>query len=447
MTQTAAPFMGSCEGRVRNILARLHQGEVATRSVFREVYQKTALQEACFADERKRHNQRLGPLDGAIVSVKDLFDVKGSKTVAGSRLLATHALPAVADAPVIDRLRQAGCVIIGRTNMSELAFSGVGNNIYFGTPANPVDPQCIPGGSSSGAAVSVALGLADIGLGSDTGGSLRIPAALCGVVGFKPSAGKVPTEGTFPLSTTLDTVGPIAATVEDCIQAFAVLADHPVPPMVKKGPYRLGIVHDARITGHTDDAVALPLQRAVDRLGESGVLFESVNLSPILDTLEQIDAIGIFPSIELAARLGPLSDADKGMLDPEIWERVRSGYHITAVDYLEMLRIRADVMTRMQQLMHRLDAILLATVPIVAPNTVDLADPESFHRTNRLLLRNTRIANLLNLPAVSIPLPVYGKAAGLMLWGKTDQDWALLNCARDIETAINKNELWKSPKE
>lgn len=434
------PF--SCELRVKQILDRLNGEETAVQFIFREVYHASALQEARLVDERKRSNQTLGPLDGAIVSVKDLFDVKGSLTVAGSRLLEAHAVPAKTDAPVVESLRRAGCVIIGRTNMSELAFSGVGNNFHYGTPVNPLDPECIPGGSSSGAAVSVSLGLADIGLGSDTGGSLRILAALCGVVGFKPSANMVSTAGTFPLSTTLDTIGPITASVQSCMQAFTVLSECNAPfvkPNLQSCSYRVGIVSDTRLTDNTEGAVTCAIQQATDVLRENGVLIESVDLSSLLDLLEKIDSIGTFPSIELAARLGPLSEVDKNLLDPEIWARLKAGYPVKAIDYLQMQRLRAQAIAHMQQLMQPIDAVLLPTVPIVAPKLKDMTNPAAFHEANRLLLRNTRVANLLNLPALSLPVPVQGRAVGMMLWGKTDQDWSLLNLAKDIEFWFDKN--------
>lgn len=437
MTHPQVPPSGVSEARVRGILARLKQEDARTRFVFTEVYEASALHEAREADRRRHLGLCLGPLDGVVVSVKDLFDIRGYKTSAGSRLLATHATEALADATAVQRLRAAGGIIIGRTSMSELAFSGVGNNLYCGTPANPADPACIPGGSSAGAAVSVALGLADIGLGSDTGGSLRIPAALCGVVGFKPSSGMVPTAGTFPLSETLDTVGPITATVEGCMQAFAVLSGGCALAMPARGPYRLGIVYDGRITDGTEDAVAQALQQAKNRLEANGVLLQSMDIAPILDELAQIDARGTFPSIELAARLGTLSDADKALLDPAIWDRIRSGYHARAIDYLAMQQLRKSAIAHMQQLMQGVDAIMLATVPVVAPLAADLAEPEHFHAINSLLLRNTRIANLLNMPSISIPLPVSGKPVGLMLWGRTDADWALLHCAKEIETIVN----------
>ena len=193
------------------------------------VYQATARLEADAADARARAGMNLGALDGAIVSIKDLFDVKGEPTRAGAKIL-VNAPPAKADAPAVRRLRAAGAVIVAKTNMTEFAFSGIGLNPHFGTPGNPADRARVPGGSSSGAAVAAADDLCEIAIGTDTGGSTRIPAAVCGIVGYKPSRQRIPTEGAFPLSFTLDSIGPLARSVADCARADAVMAgDEPAP--------------------------------------------------------------------------------------------------------------------------------------------------------------------------------------------------------------------------
>src|SRR5580704_2785642 len=220
----------SVRDRLEQALARIADpaGEGARACL--TVYAATARVEADAADARARAGMTLGALDGAIVSIKDLFDVAGEPTRAGSKILAS-APPASADAPVVRRLRAAGGVIVAKTNMSEFAFSGVGLNPHFGTPGNPADRARVPGGSSSGAAVAAADGLCDIAIGTDTGGSTRIPAALCGVVGYKPSRQRIPTDGAFPLSYTLDSIGPLAPSVAACARADAVMAgEQPVAP-------------------------------------------------------------------------------------------------------------------------------------------------------------------------------------------------------------------------
>jgi len=233
------------------------------------LYAETARAAADAADARARHGVSLGPLDGTLVTLKDLFDVAGEVTRAGSKILAEEGVPAGADAPVVRRLRAAGAVIVGKTNMTEFAFSGIGANPHFGTPGNPFDRTRVPGGSSSGGAVAVADGLCEIAIGTDTGGSTRIPAALCGIVGFKPSRQRVPTDGAFPLSFTLDSVGPMARTVRDCAAADAVLAGEaptPLPPAPLAG-LRLGIVQGAPLQD-LDEPVARRFAQALDGLAE-----------------------------------------------------------------------------------------------------------------------------------------------------------------------------------
>ena len=192
-----------------------------------------------------RPGQSLGPLDGAIVSIKDLFDVAGEVTRAGSRVLADEGLLATADAPVVRRLRAAGAVIVAKTNMSEFAFSGVGANPHFGTPGNPFDRARVPGGSTSGGAVAVADGMCEIAIGTDTGGSTRIPAALCGIVGWKPSKQRMPTDGAFPLSFTLDSIGPMAKSVAECAAADAVMAGEAAPGARARAARRTADRHSA----------------------------------------------------------------------------------------------------------------------------------------------------------------------------------------------------------
>src|SRR5271169_5253032 len=197
------------------------QGEGARACL--TIYREQALAAAEASDAQARNGISLGPLDGAIVSIKDLFDVAGEVTRAGSKLIAAEAKPAERDAPIVRRLRQAGAAIVAKTNMTEFAFSGIGANPHFGTPGNPADRRRVPGGSSSGGAVAAADDFCEIAIGSDTGGSTRIPAALCGIVGFKPSRQRISTDGAFPLSTTLDSIGPMAKTVAHCANADAVM--------------------------------------------------------------------------------------------------------------------------------------------------------------------------------------------------------------------------------
>jgi aspartyl-tRNA(Asn)/glutamyl-tRNA(Gln) amidotransferase subunit A len=241
----------SCRDRLEQALTRIADPKGEGARTCLSVYADAARGAADAADARQNRGASLGPLDGVIVSIKDLFDVAGEPTRAGSKILAEEAPPAAADAPVVQRLRRAGAVIVAKTNMSEFAFSGIGANPHFGTPGNPHDRQRAPGGSSAGAPVAVADGMCEISIGTDTGGSVRVPAALCGLVGFKPSRQRVPTEGAFPLSKTLDSIGPIACSVADCAKADAIMAGEefvPLEPIALAG-LRFGIAEGLPLGG------------------------------------------------------------------------------------------------------------------------------------------------------------------------------------------------------
>ena len=261
----------SARERLEAALARIDdpngEGARACLTVYRE--QAKAAAEA--ADARAHAGISLGPLDGAIVSIKDLFDVAGEVTRAGSKLLAEEAKPAEADAPVVRRLRAGGAVIVAKTNMSEFAFTGIGANPHFGTPGNPADRKRVPGGSSSGAAVAAADGMCEIAIGTDTGGSVRIPAAFCGVVGFKPSRQRISTAGAFPLAQSLDSIGPLARSVADCAKADAVMAGDdfaPLDPAPLAG-LRIGIAQGLPLE-NLDDIVGKRFPAAIDRLEKAG---------------------------------------------------------------------------------------------------------------------------------------------------------------------------------
>src|ERR1700726_4135470 len=220
----------SCRDRLEQALARIADPKGEGPRPCLTVYAEAARAAADAADARAARGAALGPFDGTIVSIKDLFDVAGEPTRAGSKVLAEEAAPAKADATVVQRLRAAGGVIVAKTNMTEFAFSGIGANPHLGTTRNPADRARIPGGSTSGGAVAVADGMCEIAIGSDTGGSTRIPAALCGIVGYKPSRQRIPTQGAFPLSYTLDSIGPLAPSVAACARADAVMAgEEPAP--------------------------------------------------------------------------------------------------------------------------------------------------------------------------------------------------------------------------
>jgi aspartyl-tRNA(Asn)/glutamyl-tRNA(Gln) amidotransferase subunit A len=425
----------SCRARVDAALARIADQDGEGTRVFLRVHADAARAEADAADSRSRSGISLGPLDGTIVSVKDLFDVAGDVTTAGSRILA-DAAPANSDAAAIRRLRQGGAVVIGRTNMTEFAFSGVGYNPHYGTPGNPHDRTRIPGGSSSGAAVSVADGMAEIGLGSDTGGSLRIPAALCGLVGFKSTIGRVPTAGAFPLSTTVDTVGTIGQTVADSARAFAVLSGSDKVVDAPATSPRLAAIRTGRLLADAEPDVLAAVATAEDQVRRTAGDIAAFDVEDLLEDMAAMHALATFPAVEAAARLEELMATRAAGMDPLVRSRVERGLKIRAVDYARIQARRLDLIARMDARMAGYDAVLLPTVPIRAPTIAEASQGENFNRINMLLLRNTMAANIFDLPAISLPLPVAGLPIGLMLMGRRGQDERLLAVARAVEEKL-----------
>jgi aspartyl-tRNA(Asn)/glutamyl-tRNA(Gln) amidotransferase subunit A len=379
----------------------------------------------------------LGPLDGAIVSIKDLFDVAGEATRAGSKVLAEEAKPALADAPAVRRLRAAGAVIVAKTNMTEFAFSGVGANPHFGTPGNPADRARVPGGSSSGGAVAVADGLCEIAIGTDTGGSTRIPAALCGIVGFKPSKQRIPTDGAFPLSYTLDSIGPMARTVVDCAAADAVMAGEEPAPLdpVPPAGLRLGVAQGLPVKD-LDQTVGAAFQRALGALGKAGARLADQPLT-LLDDMLRANAKGGFAPPEAYAihreRLTRRGDE----VDPNVRARIERGREMSAADYVALAQERAGLVRAMDAALADLDALVLPTTPIVAPKLSEVATRETFGPKNFALLRNTAIVNFFDLAAISLPLPRDGGLpVGLMLVVRNGHDRRLFRMAAGVEKAL-----------
>ncbi len=347
--------------------------------------------------------------------------------------------PAAADAPAVARLRAAGAAIVGRTNMSEFAFSGVGWNPHHGTPRNPADENVarIPGGSSSGAAVSVALGLAVAGLGSDTGGSIRIPAALCGLVGFKGTQRRTPLEGAFPLSPTLDTVCAMARTVADCLLVDGVLAGAPleVRPRAAAG-LRLALPRMLMLDA-LEPPVAAAFERALATLAQAGVRIVELPLAE-LGEIAQINAPGGFSAVEAWATHREVMTTQRDAFDPRVAARIALGEGVSAADYLRMHARRHDWIARIEARLEGFDAIVAPTVPIVAPPIEAIAtSDEAFFRTNGLLLRNTFVVNFLDGCAFTLPCHAAGELpVGLMLAATGGRDAALAEVALAVEVAL-----------
>jgi aspartyl-tRNA(Asn)/glutamyl-tRNA(Gln) amidotransferase subunit A len=400
------------------------------------VYAASARLGADAADARAKSGLSLGPLDGTIVSIKDLFDVAGEPTRAGSTVLA-HALPAARDAPVVRRLRAAGAVIVAKTNMTEFAFSGIGLNPHYGTPGNPADRGRIPGGSSSGAAVAVADAMCEIGIGTDTGGSTRIPAALCGIVGFKPSQWRVPTQGAFPLSFTLDSVGPMARSVADCALADAVMAGDETRVREPAGlaGLRLGVAQGLPLQD-LDREVARAFATATARLESAGGRLTE-EAFPQFDGMLAINAKGGFVPAEAFAIHRDLVARHGSEYDPNVRARIERGRNLSAADYVLMSRERTRLVQEMDARLEELDAVVLPTTAIVAPKISEVATPEIFGRQNMLLLRNTALANFFDLCAISLPLPRQtGLPVGLMLVSRNGHDHRLFRIAAAVEQLL-----------
>jgi aspartyl-tRNA(Asn)/glutamyl-tRNA(Gln) amidotransferase subunit A len=404
-------------------------GHVFTRTMFDE-----ARQDVAGAAPTSR-------LAGLAFTAKDLFDVEGQPTPAGSVVLA-HAPAAQADAVAVARLRAAGGVLTGRTNMTEFAFSGVGVNPHHGTPANAADAATarIPGGSSSGAAVSVATGAAFIGLGSDTGGSIRIPAALNGIVGFKSTARLVPADGALPLSTTFDTVCAMTRSVRDAILTHEILAARRVTRgAAPLGAYRLAVVKNVFFEG-IEPSVARAFDDALCALRAAGARIEEIALSELAD-LQGINATGGFSAAESYAWHRLLLERSGAGYDPRVAQRILKGAGMKAHEYIDLLNARRTWIARVEASLSGFDAVLSPTVPITAPSIASVAPgaerDDEFFRINALLLRNPSIVNMLDGCAISLPCQAAGELpAGLMLWHAAMHDDAVLAIALQAEKAL-----------
>ncbi|VTU35239.1 Glutamyl-tRNA(Gln) amidotransferase subunit A [Variovorax sp. PBS-H4] len=415
-----------------------HSITTAASAACAYAFTRTSFDEARQAAAAAQPMQRLA---GLAFSAKDLFDLAGQPTPAGSVVLA-HAPSARADAPAVARLRAAGGALIGRTNMTEFAFSGVGVNPHYGTPVNGCDPatQRIPGGSSSGAAISVASGAAFIGLGSDTGGSIRIPAALNGIVGFKNTARLVPTDGALPLSTTLDTVCAMTRSVRDAITAHEILAARRVTAgTAPLSAYRLAVVKDL-FFDEVDSAVSHAFERTMRTLRTAGARIEEIALPELAD-LRSINATGGFSAAEAYAWHRLLLERSGAGYDVRVAQRILKGATMKAHEYIELIHARRDWIARMEAALAPFDVLLSPTVPLVAPPLAEVAPgaerDEAFFRINTLLLRNPSVINMLDGCALSLPCHVEGELpVGLMLWHAALHDDAVLAVALQVEREL-----------
>jgi aspartyl-tRNA(Asn)/glutamyl-tRNA(Gln) amidotransferase subunit A len=441
LAQSARDLAGGTSSRslVEECLARIDEPAGEGRRVFLKTHADTARAAADYVDAMRRHHAAPSRFAGIPISVKDLFDIAGDVTTAGSVAL-RDAPPATRDAPAIARLKAAGLIPIGRTNMTEFAFSGLGINPHYGTPRNPFDRATgrIPGGSSSGAAVSVTDGMAVGALGTDTGGSCRIPAALCGIVGYKPTAGRVPTGGVLPLSFSLDSIGPLAATVGCCAALDAIMAgaepdDVPVFPL--EG-LRLAAPQTA-VLGDMDATVSRAYAAALTTLSKAGAKIVDIALRE-LDEVPTLNRRGGFAAAEAYAWHRKLIEAKGALYDPRVLVRIMRGKDQDASHYIEMVHARADLIRRVAAISGPYDALIMTTVPIVAPPLASLQAEEPYRAVNLLLLRNPTVANALDRCAISIPCHRHGEApVALMLIGEHGADRRLFSIAASVEQAVS----------
>ena len=423
---------------VERCLARIADPNGEGARSFIKVHAEQARAMADAMDMLRRAGRAPSRHAGIPISVKDLFDIAGEPTPAGSRALA-DAPPATAHAPVVQRMLAAGFVPLGRTNMTEFAFSGLGINPHYGTPHSPWDraSQRIPGGSSSGTAVSVSDGMAVAGLGTDTGGSCRIPAAFCGIVGYKPTARRVPISGVLPLAPSLDSVGPLAPSVACCAVIDAVLAGEaptlPVPAALNG--LRLGVPTNVVLDG-LDTTVSSAFDRALAALSAAGARIIHMRL-PEFDEIPAVNAKGGFAASEAYAWHRTLLAEKGAQYDPRIRQRIERGERMTAVDYLQLVADRRRLIAAFDARTRDVDALVMPTVPIVAPRIADLDDEREYNRINLHILRNTALGNFFDRCSISLPCQREGEApVGLMLVGETLGDARLFAIAAAVEATL-----------
>ncbi len=408
------------------------------------VYAEQARASADAMDMLRRVGRAPGPYAGLPISLKDLFDVAGEVTAAGSTALA-DAKPATAHAAVVSRMLAQGFVPVGRTNMTEFAFSGLGINPHFGTPRSPWqrDPEGsggrIPGGSSSGAAVSVADGMALAALGTDTGGSCRIPSAFCGVVGYKPTARRVPLSGVLPLAPSLDSVGPLAPSVQCCAIVDAILAGQApraLEPMQLRG-LRLAVPGNLVMDG-VDSVVAEVFGRTLNRLGALGARVTHLAF-PQFERMAAVNAQGGLAPAEAYAWHRTLLARQGDAYDPRVRSRIERGAAMTGSELIALQTARIEIRASMDAATSPFDAVVMPTTPMLPPRIDSLEDDAEYTRVNNLVLRNTSLANFLDRCSISIPASRRGDApVGLMLMGETGGDERLFAIAAAVESVLKE---------
>ena len=435
-SKTAAPAPRKL---VDQCIARIADPAGEGQRVFIHVDKDAAIEAAEAMDRLRKAKAAPSRFAGIPVSIKDLFDIKGQVTRAGSRAL-DDSPPAQADATVVARLRRAGFVVIGRTNMTEFAYSGIGINPHYGTPKSAWQRSVghVPGGSSSGAAVSIADGMAYGALGTDTGGSCRIPAAFNGIVGFKPTQRRVPLDGGVPLSFTLDSFGPLARSVSCCAILDAVLADEPVVPLRPRPIKGMRLaVPTTIVLDDLDDAVAKTFERALETLSRQGALIERIEVPEFLD-IGVMNTKGGFSAAESYAWHRFLIASKGDVYDPRVAVRILRGEGMSAADYVDLLGARRSMIARIETRIAPYDALVMPTTANTPPRIADLVP--TTRRSRRRICARCAIASLINMIdgcSISLPAQREGEVpVGLMLAAAGGSDRRIFELAAGMEDAI-----------
>jgi aspartyl-tRNA(Asn)/glutamyl-tRNA(Gln) amidotransferase subunit A len=438
LAQALAEGTTTSRSLIEDSLARIGDPDGEGSRAFIKVHTEQARAMADAADLLRKHGRAAGCYAGIPIALKDLFDIAGEPTPAGSIVLA-DAPPATENAPVVARMLAAGFIPVGRVNMTEFAFSGLGINPHYGTPTSPWDraSRRIPGGSSSGTAVAVADGMAAAGLGTDTGGSCRIPAAFCGIVGYKPTARRIPITGVLPLAPSLDSVGPLAPSVACCAAIDAILAGEAPAPLTPARLHGLRLaVPENMVLDGMDDIVATAFDAALTTLSAAGARIERIRFADFAE-LPAVNAKGGFAASEGYAWHRHLLAAQGSGYDPRIRIRIARGEHMSAADYIDLVKARARLIASFDRATAPYDCLLMPSVPIVAPRIAELDNERAYNSVNMLILRNTALGNFFDRCAISVPCHRVGEApVGLMLMGETMGDARLFGIAAAVEAAL-----------